>query len=284
MTMTGPVAIDSTPLPGPSECQNGHRRQREPVFEARDLGVVVGSGDGARRILDGVSLDVRVREFVSIMGRSGSGKTTLLKVLGGLMDATPSSVVLAGGQSVEGPPAGVSFVFQDYSASLLPWRTVERNVALGLEGRVDRAQIRQRVAEALAMVGLSDRRRDYPWQLSGGMQQRVQLARSLAMRASLLLMDEPFGSLDAMTKGGLQDELQRVHREAEATIVFVTHDIDEALYLSDRILILDGSPAAITQSIAVDLPRPRDQLATKELPEFSRLRRTVYEAIVGDVV
>ena len=215
------------------------------------------------------------------MGRSGTGKTTLLKVLGGLRDATPESVVRFAGAPVDGPPEGVIFVFQDYAASLLPWRTVERNVSLGLEGRLERPQLEQRVTEALEMVGLADRRRDYPWQLSGGMQQRVQLARSLAMRASVLLMDEPFGSLDAMTKAGLQDELQQVHRDTGATVVFVTHDIDEAIYLSDRILILDGDPATIGHSIAVDLPRPRDQLATKELPEFLALRRTVYEAIVG---
>ena len=281
--MTGPVGIDSTLPPGPSEVPGADRRQRTPAFEARGLVVEVGSADGTRRILDDVTFDVGEREFVSIMGRSGTGKTTLLKALGGLQRTAPGSVVRAAGAPVDGPPAGVIFVFQDYAASLLPWRTVERNVSLGLEGRVDRAQIRRRVAAALAMVGLADRRKDHPWQLSGGMQQRVQLARSLAMNASLLLMDEPFGSLDAMTKAGLQDELQRVHREAQATVVFVTHDIDEAIYLSDRILILDGSPGTISASIPVDLPRPRDQLATKELARFSRLRRTVYEAIVGDV-
>jgi NitT/TauT family transport system ATP-binding protein len=252
------------------------------VFEARLAGVEVGSGRETRRILQDVSFDVREHEFVSIMGRSGSGKTTLLKVLGGLRDATPESVLRVGGAPIDGPPEGVIFVFQDYSASLLPWRTVERNVSLGLEGRLERPQLEQRVTAALEMVGLADRRRDYPWQLSGGMQQRVQIARSLAMRASVLLMDEPFGSLDAMTKAGLQDELQQVHGDTGATVVFVTHDIDEAIYLSDRILILDGDPATIGRSIAVDLPRPRDQLATKELPEFLALRRTVYDAIVGD--
>ena len=276
-TATAPVATDNTLPPGPSEA----RRRHTPAFEARGLAVEVASAAGTRRILDDVTFDVGEREFVSIMGRSGSGKTTLLKTLGGLQDATPGSVVRAAGAPVDGPPEGAIFVFQDYAASLLPWRTVERNVSLGLEGRLGRAQIAQRVAEALAMVGLTDRRKDHPWQLSGGMQQRVQLARSLAIRASLLLMDEPFGSLDAMTKAGLQDELQRVHHDARATVVFVTHDIDEAIYLSDRILILDGAPGTVTQSIDVDLPRPRDQLATKELAHFSRLRRTVYEAIVG---
>ena len=257
-------------------------RGRGLVFEAGGVGVEVGSGRQTRRILQDVTFAVREREFVSIMGRSGSGKTTLLKVLGGLREATPTSIVRAGGAPVDGPPEGVIFVFQDYAASLLPWRTVERNVSLGLEGRLARAQLERRVREALAMVGLDDRRGDYPWQLSGGMQQRVQLARSLAMRASVLLMDEPFGSLDAMTKASLQDDLQQVQAETRATVVFVTHDIDEAIYLSDRILILDGSPATIAHRIPVDLPRPRDQLATKELPEFLALRRTVYEAIVGD--
>jgi NitT/TauT family transport system ATP-binding protein len=280
--MPAPAVIHSAPSPLPSETSDGERRRRRPAFEARGVGVELRSAGGVRRVLDDVTFDVGEREFVSIMGRSGTGKTTLLKVLGGLRDATAGSVVRAAGVTVDGPPEGVSFVFQDYAASLLPWRTVERNVSLGLEGRLDRVQIEQRVAHALGMVGLADRRDDHPWQLSGGMQQRVQLARSLAMRTSTLLMDEPFGSLDAMTKAALQDELAQVHREAQATIVFVTHDIDEAIYLSDRILILDGSPGTITQSIAVDLPRPRDQLATKELPRFSQLRRSVYEAIVGD--
>ena len=268
-TLTGPAAPHTKRSPG-------------TVFEARDLAVQIGTGKSARRILENVNFDVREGELVSIMGRSGTGKTTLLKVLGGLLDATPESVVLAASRPVDGPPAGVSFVFQDYAASLLPWRTVARNVSLGLEGRLPKPEIEQRVSEALAMVGLADRRDDHPSQLSGGMQQRVQLARSLAMRASVLLMDEPFGSLDAMTKAGLQDELQDVHGTTGATILFVTHDIDEAIYLSDRILILDGSPATIAHEIAVDLERPRDQLATKELPNFLALRRTVFEAISGD--
>jgi NitT/TauT family transport system ATP-binding protein len=184
------------------------------------------------------------------------------------------------GTPVTGPPEGVVFVFQNYAASLLPWRTIERNVALGLEGTVAKAEMRRRVAEALGMVGLADRSGDYPWQLSGGMQQRVQLARALAMNPSALLMDEPFGALDALTKGSLQDQLQLVHARTGATILFVTHDIDEAVYLSDRIVVLEGSPATIRHEIDVDLPRPRDQLATKELPEFLRQRRAVYDAIV----
>jgi NitT/TauT family transport system ATP-binding protein len=242
--------------------------------------VELDSSEGPRRILAGVDLEVGRGEFVSVMGRSGTGKTTLLRVLGGLLAPAPGSEVAFQGQPVDGPPEGVVFVFQNYAASLLPWRTVERNVALGLEGRVSKQELQQRVDEALGMVGLADRAKDRPWRLSGGMQQRVQLARALALRPSTLLMDEPFGALDAMTKGALQDELQQVQERTGATVVFVTHDIDEAVYLSDRIVLLEGSPATIGQEFKVDLPRPRDQLATKELPEFHQLRRAVYDAIV----
>lgn len=250
------------------------------AFRCRKLSVELESSEGRRRILDDITLDVRDGEFVSIMGRSGSGKTTLLRVLGGLLDPEPGSTIAFHGEPVHGPPEGVVFVFQNYAASLLPWRTVERNVTLGLEGRVPNPEMRRRTAEALAMVGLVERARDYPWRLSGGMQQRLQLARALAMEACVLLTDEPFGSLDAMTKAALQDELQRLHQRTGATVTFVTHDVDEAVYLSDRVLILDGTPATIAREVPVDLPRPRDQLATKELSEFLRLRRTVYDGIV----
>jgi len=249
-------------------------------FQTRDLGVVFDGAQGPRPVLAHVDLRVGAGELVSVMGRSGTGKTTLLRVLSGLLDPTPESEVTLHGKPVDGPPEGVVFVFQNYAASLLPWRTVERNVALGLEGHTSARERRARVAEALAMVGLADRARDYPWRLSGGMQQRVQLARALAVRPSALLMDEPFGALDAMTRASLQDELQQVQARTGTTVVFVTHDIDEAVYLSDRIVVLEGSPATIAHRFDVDLPRPRHQLATKELPAFLKLRRAVYDAIV----
>ena len=244
-------------------------------YDARSVGVVIDS----RPVLDDVNLQVRAGEFLSIMGRSGTGKTTLLRVLGGLLDPTPSSNVTFDGGRVDGPPAGVVFVFQNYAASLLPWRTVAGNVGLGLEGNTSKEERKDRVAEALAMVGLAERAKDHPWRLSGGMQQRVQLARALAMRPSVLLMDEPFGALDAMTKASLQDELLRAQERTGATVVFVTHDVDEAVYLSDRIVVLEGSPAGVAREIEVDLPRPRHQLATKEEPAFLRLRRAVYDSI-----
>lgn len=251
------------------------------IYRCRDIAVDFESPQGRHRILAGTTFDVVETEFVSIMGRSGSGKTTLLRVLGGLLRPAPGSGVALRGQPIDGPPEGAVFVFQNYVASLLPWRTVARNVALGLEGRAPRGEVRRRVADALEMVGLLDRAGDRPWQLSGGMQQRVQLARALATKASVLLMDEPFGSLDALTKTNLQYELQRVHERTLATVVFVTHDIEEAVYLSDRILILAGSPGRIEREVLVDLPRPRHELETKELPDFLRLRRLVSGHIVG---
>lgn len=232
-------------------------------------------------ILDGISFEVRQGEFVSIMGRSGTGKTTLLRVLGGLVPPASGSVVVRG-EEVAGPPEGVVMVFQNYGASLLPWRTVERNVALGLEDKLPEDEQRRRVAEALEMVGLRDHATAHPWQLSGGMQQRVQLARALAMRPAVLLMDEPFGSLDALTKSGLEDELLRVYEHTRATVVFVTHDVDEAVYLSDRVLVIGGTPARIQTEVHVGCDRPRHQLETKESEDFLKARHAVHDALSAE--
>lgn len=170
-------------------------------------------------------------------------------------------------------------VFQDYADALLPWRTVERNVALGLEGKVSHTERRNRVARSLHLVGLEHRAADHPWQLSGGMAQRVQIARALALEPTVLLMDEPFGALDAMTKAALQDVLLDIQRQTDATVVFITHDLDEALYLSDRVLVLTGAPGTLTLDLRTGLPRPRDQLATRESARFLHLRRTLGQAL-----
>jgi len=170
-------------------------------------------------------------------------------------------------------------VFQDYGNALLPWRTVARNTGLGLEGRVGRDERRRRVADALSMVGLSDRGSDHPWRLSGGMAQRVQIARALALEPKVLLMDEPFGALDAITKASLQDVLLSVQQETGATVVFITHDLDEAIYLSDRVLVISGNPGTITVAVDTELPRPRDQLATRELPRYLQVRHLLGQAL-----
>lgn len=247
-------------------------------FECRDLRVTLDGANGPVDILKGVDLSVFPGEFVSILGTSGAGKTTLLRVLGGLQSASGGTIEY-GGKPVREPPPGVVTVFQDYSHSLLPWRNVWRNVALGIEGRVSKAQCAEQVNESLAMVGLQDCPNEYPWRLSGGMQQRVQIARALAMKPSVLLMDEPFGALDAMTKISLQDQLQQVQALTKTTVVFVTHDVEEAVYLSDRVLVLKGRPARFKESMDVPLARPRKQMTTKEQPKYLKLRHRVYEAL-----
>jgi NitT/TauT family transport system ATP-binding protein len=251
------------------------------AFCCRAVSVDVSSGPATHRVLDDLTFGVRHGEFVSLVGPSGTGKTTLLRVLAGLQRAAAGSEVLFDGKPVVGPPEGVGVVFQDYWSSLLPWRTVEKNVALGLEGKVPSAERRERVTAALELVGLGHRAKDYPWRLSGGMQQRVQIARALAMESKVLLMDEPFGSVDAMTKAQLQDGLERVQQVTEATVVFVTHDIEEAVYLRDRVLVMTGSPGRISREFPVDLHRPRDQVTTKEQPDYLSLRHAIYAAIRG---
>lgn len=255
-----------------------------PTYEAVDLGVDFVVGRDTKKVLSGLNFSVGKGEFVSICGPSGTGKTTVLRALSGLVEMTPGSVVRYSGTEVVAPPKGVVIVFQNYAASLLPWRTVGRNVALGLEGQANRRQTDERVTKSLELVGLEGRKRDYPWRLSGGMQQRVQIARALAIEPDVLLMDEPFGALDAMTKSSMQDELQRLRDATDATVVFVTHDIEEAVYLSDRVLIINGSPATITHEIKIDLPRPRSQIETKESDEYLHLRHEVHKAIHAEAV
>ena len=235
---------------------------------------------GGREILSPTSFSVRQGEFVCVIGPSGCGKTTLLRAATGFV-APASGSVRRHGRPVTGPSREVAFVFQDYGRALLPWRTVAANVGLALEAaRVPPAERPARIDAVLATVGLGEHAHKFPAQLSGGMQQRVQIARCLAQRPELLMMDEPFGALDAMTREGLQDELSRLVREQGLTVMFVTHDLEEAIYLGDRVIALRANPTPQRPSLAavIDVPieRPRDQLATKEHPQFLRLRRELY--------
>ena len=226
------------------------------------------------------SLDFEIREdeFVSIVGPSGCGKTTLLKCMSGLLEPTTGTVTFRGQRVVE-PPAELAIVFQDYSRSLFPWKTVRENVILPLKKRRSMTGKDAVVEDALGAVNLTKFADHYPWQLSGGMQQRVAIARALAYQPKLLLMDEPFASVDAQTRGDLEDLVLRVRREFGVTVVLVTHDIDESVYMGDRVIILSRPPTTVQQELTVDLPGERDQIATKELPEFAHLRSRVYRAI-----
>lgn len=241
----------------------------------------VGIHLGGREILSPTSFTVERGEFVCIIGPSGCGKTTLLRAAAGFVKPTHGAV-MRGDVRVTAPSRQAAFVFQDYGRALLPWRTVEGNISLALEAASAPARDRPaRIAKALATVGLSAHGRKFPNQLSGGMQQRVQIARCLAQQPELMMMDEPFGALDAMTREGLQDELARLVRDSGLTVLFVTHDLEEALYLGDRVIALRTNPTSEHPSLAamidVRLPRPRHQLTTREHPEFLKLRRQLYQ-------
>ena len=231
------------------------------------------------RALGGISFSVDEGEFVSIVGPSGCGKTTLMRCLSGLMQPTAGTVLMEG-RAISAVPEDLTLVFQDYSRSLYPWLRVADNVEFPLKDhRLPRAERRKRVAQALSDVGLTGHETKYPRQLSGGMQQRVAIARALAYRPSMLLMDEPYASVDAQTRESLEDMLLDVWERRNKTVLFVTHDIDESVYLADRVLVLSKGPSQVIADITVDIARPRDQIDTKADPEFVALRAEVARLI-----
>ena len=230
--------------------------------------------------LGDVSFRVDAGQFVSVVGPSGCGKSTLLQCLAGLLRPTAGQVLFEG-REVTGPPEGLILLFQEYNRSLMAWRSVLGNVRFALEGRggASRGELDAEARRYLELVGLGGFERHHPWELSGGMQQRVAIARALARKPNVLLMDEPFGSLDALTRIELEDTLLGLWRALRTTILFVTHDIEEAVYLSDRVHVLSRRPARVIEDIEITLERPRQQLATREDARFIEHRHRIFELI-----
>jgi NitT/TauT family transport system ATP-binding protein len=229
-----------------------------------------------------VELNVRSNEVLCIVGPSGCGKTTLLRCIGGLL-APSSGQVLIDGQIVSAPRPGVAIVFQHFG--LLPWKTVVDNVAFGLKiAGLSRQQLADRVDYYIRLVGLAGFENQYPYQLSGGMQQRVGLARALAIHPEILLMDEPFASVDAQTREVLQEELLRLHERERKTMVFITHSIDEALVLGDRVAVMATRPGRVKEILNVNFARPRDPAAVRAEPRYTEMRNHIWEELRPSVV
>ncbi len=248
----------------------------QALIELRSMSKRYASRRGEVDALADVTLDVQREEFVSIVGPSGCGKSTLLKILLGVMPASGGRVAIAG-ESVTAPRTDVGMMFQ--SPTLLPWRSVLSNVLLPIEMlRLDRRQFADRARELLDLVGLSGFADHYPGELSGGMQQRAAMCRALIHDPDILLLDEPFGALDSITREQLNDELQRIWARTKKTVVLVTHSIDEAVYLSDRVVVMSARPGRLVDARQVELPRPRT-METRSLPEFDALGLEIRRAL-----
>jgi NitT/TauT family transport system ATP-binding protein len=260
------------PLPEPEP--------RPVAVRLRGLGKVYPAAPLRAAVAD-ISLDIAEGGFVSLIGRSGSGKSTLLRLISGLIAPTSGELEVAG-QRVAGPPPSTRYVFQDYGQSLFPWMNARRNVIFGARHAPQPENDLGAVADRyLELVGLREVGGRYPWELSGGMQQRLAIARALASRPRILLMDEPFGAVDALSRARLQDLILRLWDELALTIVLVTHDIDEAVYLSERVVVLEPAGQGVLADVPVDLGAARNPLATREDPRFSIYRRQLHELVLG---
>jgi NitT/TauT family transport system ATP-binding protein len=268
MTMSTTTGADPGPAAGAT-----------PILDVRGLKKVYQGRNRTVEAVRDLTFSVAPGELACIVGPSGAGKTTLLKCIAGLLDASEGEVVLEGDR-VTAPPRGMAVVFQEYGRSLFPWMTVRQNVELPLkEKKVPKAERERLVREALDAVGLADDAGAHPFQLSGGMQQRVAIARAVAYEPHMLLMDEPFAAVDAQTRADLEDLVRSLWKRLGVTVLFVTHDIDEAVYLGQRVIVLSMSPTVVLADVPIDLPGERDQLHTRSLPRFGELRGEVYELI-----
>lgn len=250
------------------------------LLSVQKISKALGDKKQLTQIIGSVSFDAQRGEFVSVVGPSGCGKTTLLMCLAGLY-AVDSGRLVFNGKTVSGPPEGVSVVFQDYSRSLLPWKSNFENVLFGMKRISDMSPSAKRAlaGELIVSVGLKGFEASYPWQVSGGMQQRVAIARGLAAQSRLLLLDEPLAAVDAQTRAEMQDLLLDLAKKYDQTCVLVTHDVDEAVYMADRVVVLSKRPTTVVADIAVALPKPRDQLKTREDRAYLQLRHQVITLI-----
>lgn len=264
-------------------------QESAPLLSVRDLVKCFprNGNQGLLRVLDRVSFDVKQGEFISIVGPSGCGKTTLIEVIAGLQNATEGHVEVAR-QRRDGAHVGTGsalslIVFQQYNRTLYPFMSVAKNIGFALDScpGISKKEKRKRVDEALSITGLADFDAAYPWELSGGMQQRVAIARAIVARPRLLLLDEPFGSLDTQTKNTLEDELLSLVSKFGLTAIYVTHDIDSALYCGSRVMLLTARPARMARVLDSDLPYPRDQIETRKHPLFLEYREVLYKHVSG---
>jgi NitT/TauT family transport system ATP-binding protein len=252
----------------------------KPIIEVKGLSKVFFVNGNALTVFENLSCRIDKGSFLSIVGPSGCGKSTLLKLISGL-EPPSSGEVIFNDQAISGPAKGMIYVFQQYTKSIFPWRTVIQNVQFGLSSykTLPKRQAQERCLEYIRLVGLEGYENYYPYQLSGGMQQRVCIARALICQPDVLLMDEPFSAVDALTRAILQELIMKIWETIPVTILFVTHDVEEALFLSKRIISLSKSPATIREDVAIDLPYPRDQIRTREDERFTALRHRLFSSI-----
>ncbi len=252
----------------------------EPIIELQNLGKEFSVHGRTLTVFDNLCCRIETGGFLSIVGPSGCGKSTLLKLICGL-DTPSRGTIVFNGRPVSGPARGMIYVFQQYTKSIFPWRTVIQNVAFGLHGaqKLSRAQAREKCLEYIRLVGLDGYEHYHPYQLSGGMQQRVCIARALICEPSVLLMDEPFSAVDAMTRAVLQELILKIWSTIPVTILFVTHDVDEAVFLSNRVISLSRAPASIREDLLVGLGYPRDQITTRAGEAFGALRQRLFSSI-----
>jgi NitT/TauT family transport system ATP-binding protein len=249
------------------------------LLSVKGLQKVYDSSHGTFEAIADISFEMNSGELVCIVGPSGCGKTTLLKCIAGLLKPTAGSIKLDG-EEVTSPPRSMAVVFQEYGRSLYPWLTVRGNIELPLKHQdMTRDERNKIVEDAIEAVGLTGKEGSYPWQLSGGMQQRVAIARAVAYHPEVLIMDEPFAAVDAQTRADLEDLVRKLHTDRGMSILFVTHDIDESVYLGERVIVLSNSPTWVQEDVAIDLSRKRDQIATRALPRFTELRTHVYKQV-----